>query len=151
MTISIAVVGGVASGLVLTVAVRAWDAHRRRRERAGQIRHLSEVLVRHRTKIYDCREKSEPGVRRLSSPRVEYYDNLCEELRRSLKGRSSRLTFDEIDELEATMLRPWGIAAVEQGVCWYLRTFETAESISWLDLPPPRPDHTIFSEINPPD
>ena len=138
--------GGVAAGLVLTVAVRLWDGFWRRRERARQIGCFRELLVRYRTRIYDWRDP-DADVRRLVHPRGGHYSELCDELQRALRGRSSRLSFDEIEQLEEALLRPF--AAVQgyiPSVSWYVQTFEAAEAIHWLELPPARRDHAIFAQ-----
>jgi len=132
---------GVASGLVLALFFGLRDYVRKRLERRDQVKYVSELIVKFRNKIFETTEGvlfedtgqgfSKHYVRKL------HFDSLRKQLESVLEGRSSRLTFDETQQvndifLEFHTLDP-ELMPDEQ---WYRKKFGQAAAINWLRVTP---------------
>ena len=105
------------------------------------MKNLSDLIVKFRTQILDTKEDVfVPQIDQTLSRdniRKALYDDLRRQLESALARRSSRLTFDEIQEVNDAFLglqklHPKFVPNEE----WYIGTFQKAESISWLKLTP---------------
>lgn len=127
MTMLAGAAGGLVAGLVLTVAVRAWDKWSHRGERKRQIAHIRGIVERYRREIYA--PDSEPKERARS-----YMDGLRGDLRTAIDRGSSRLEPYEIEEIDYAFLQG-GPAVASNGLDFYVAKFSHAESLDWLGLP----------------
>ena len=135
------VFSGVASGLVLALFFGGGNFIHKYRERKDQVQYLSDLIVQFRTRILDTKEdlfvaEINQTLTR-ENVRKTYYDDLRRQLESALAGRCSRLTYDEIQQVNATFvwlhkLYPKFVPTEK----WYIDTFQKAESINWLRLPP---------------
>ena len=143
--------GGLAGGVFVTVAVRMWDQYWKQRGRRDQIAHIASVIVKYRTLIYDV-PPDPPSEGRVSyakshDERLDHYYELYHHLERVLARRTSKLTFDQIDEIDELFVRGFRERKRQPDPKWYLEKFDQAASIEWLKLKPPRVDHDIFRAI----
>ena len=143
--------GGLAGGLVVTVAVRMWDRYWQQRERRDQIAHIASVIVKYRTLIYDVPpdppSTSPIYVAKSRDKRLDHYYEFHSHLERLLARRTSKLTFDQIDEIDGLFGRGFRERRGDTDAKWYVEKFETAASIEWLKLAPSRVDHPIFRDM----
>ena len=69
--------------------------------------------------------------------RKAFFDDLQRQLESALVGRSSRLTYDEIQQVNITFI---GLHKLNPDFVpnegWYIEKFHKAESIKWLKLTP---------------
>ena len=140
-TVTLGVIAGVASGLILTMFFWLRDQRRERREKGDQVKYLSELIVKFRKRVFETTEMltfkdrgdgvSADYVRKL------HFDNFATELKSILSGRSSRLTFEETQEVKDIFLE---LHTVDTDFIpdkhWYREKFEKAASISWLRVTP---------------
>ncbi len=143
--------GGFAAGLVVTVAVRIWDRYWEQRERRDQIAQIASVIVKYRTLVYDVPpDPPSDGpvfVTYDHETRLDHYRELYEHLERVLARRTSKLAFDQIDEIDGLLVRGFRERKRNPDPKWYVEKFDQAASIEWLKLEPPRAAHAIFREI----
>ena len=135
------VFSGVASGLVLAVFFWLRDLIRQRRERKDQVTYISALTVKFRNRIFETTEGvtfkgtgqgfSKHYIRKL------HFESFLRELESVLAGRSSRLTFEETQEVNDIFLELHTLhrdfIPDEQ---WYSKRFEQAASINWLSVTP---------------
>ena len=149
--ILIGAAGGLAGGVFVTVAIRMWDRYWDQRERRDQIAHIASVIVKYRTLIYDVPPDppSEGPVSYAKShdERLDHCYEFHDHLERVLARRTSKLTFDQIDEIDGLFVRGFKERKRNPDLKWYVEKFDQAASIEWLKLKPPRVDHHIFRAI----
>ena len=136
--------GGFAAGLVVTVAVRMWDRLWNQRERRNQIAYIARVIAEYRALIYDV--SGERAMDRDDERHLQYVE-FYEDLGRVLERRTSKLAFDEIDEIDGVLVRGFRERKRKLEPQWYIETFDRAASIEWLKLKPARRDHAIFRDM----
>ncbi len=131
---------GVSSGIILSLCFWIKDLVNTRNERRNQIRYLSELLAKYRQMIYDASDFYAHGLNktcRKDDVRKAYYDYMRKKVQSTLDGRSSRLSFDEIEAVRTvfyTDLFPTVTVTLnEKG---YDQIFDKLESFKWLKLPP---------------
>lgn len=137
-------VAGAAGGLVAATVIGLWRWYRGRRERADQIAYIASVIVRHRALIYGV-----SGARAMERDNERYfhYCDFYEDLKRVLERRTSKLSFDEIEEIDGLLVRGFRERKREVDPEWYVEKFEQAASVEWLKLEAARGEHPIHSEI----
>lgn len=133
-------VSGTASGLVLALFFGVSRWLRVRSERRDQTNQISTLIIEYRTTIFDIETDesirdpraytSEDAVRRV------YYNELQRHLDAVLLGRSSRLTFDEIQEVRRIFFALLPESDWVPNHEYYVNTFKRAESLKWLNVPP---------------
>ena len=138
-------VAGAAGGLVAATVMGLWRWYRGRRERADQVAYLASVIVRHRTLIYGV-----SGARAMDrdDERYLHYCDFYEDLKRVLKRRTSKLSFDEIEEIDGLLVRGFRDRKRKLDPEWYVERFEQAASVEWLKLEAAKGEHPIHSEIS---
>ncbi len=149
VNILVGAAGGLAAGLVVTVAVRIWDRLWGQRERRRQIAYIAREIAKYRTLIYDVSQNANPNYRGFDKDDQRYllYVEFHEHLERVLARRTSKLAFDEIDQIDGLLIRGFRERTRELNSEWYIETFERAASIEWLKLEPARRDHAIFRDV----
>ena len=136
------IVSGVAAGVVLAVFFGVIDRIRTHTKRADQIRYLSALIADYRRKILDVRQDiphpAGGDAITVHQQRKLLHDDLLRRLDSALSGRTSELTYDEVESVRSVF---WGVYNRLLGVrLWpeelYVETFKRAASIKWLGLPP---------------
>ena len=135
------VVIGVSSGFILGLAFWFLDFVKIRNERRDQMEHLAKTIERFRGLIYSANElemtlKHGSQQQRISKDEIgkAYFDDMRRQVEGILRGRASRLSFDEIWEVRGvfyTDLFPT-VLLNDRG---YDQVFRKLESIQWLHLP----------------
>ena len=140
-TVTQGVIVGVASGLILTMFFWLRDQRRERREKRVQVKYLSNLIAKFRNRIFETTEtltfKERGNGASADYVRKLHFDNFAAELKSILSERSSRLTFEEAQEVKDIFLE----LHTEDTVFipdkhWYREKFEKAASISWLRVTP---------------
>lgn len=128
---------GVSSGIVL--GLFSWIGHSVRRyfSRREQIRYLRDLLVRFRDLIVEANEiHHRPSGRTFQRDVVQkaYYDDLRSQLKSTLNNRCSRLSYDEVREVQSVFFThiPAEVILNEKG---YNSIFAAVESMTWLKMP----------------
>ena len=141
---------GVASGLILTVFVGAWNTYDAHQERQEQIRFLAATIDGHRQSIEGAEGFYHEGTgREISQDEIKkaYLTSLYRQVQAILEGRASRLTFDEIRQVREVFF------SLERHPNWipndkgYYSIFQDFAAIEWLELKAPNalllPDREI--------
>ena len=132
------VVIGVSAGIILSLFFWARDFVKRRIERRDQIRYLASLIANFRELIYSAETIHISAISQTLTRdqiRKAHYDDMRRQLDSVLQGRSSCLSFDEINEVKLvffTDLYP----TVRLNDKAYEGIFGKLESIKWLKLPP---------------
>ena len=103
------------------------------------------MIVRNRTLIYGV-----SGARAMDRGDEGYshYCDFYEDLERVLKRRASKLSFDEIEEIDGLLVRGFRERNRKLDPEWYVEKFEQAASFEWLKLEAASGEHPIHSEIS---
>ena len=141
------VVTGVTSGLILALFFWAKAYVDNYVARKDQIKFLSRLIEKFESLIFGINDEIHVQHFQQTFPRDQarqaYFDDLRRQLESALAGRSSRLTFDEIEELRVIFI---GLHDVfpnfRPNEEWYSNTFQKARSVKWLKLTPNQPQST---------
>lgn len=136
------IVSGVSAGIVLAAFLGGVDRFRAYTKKRNQIRYLSNLIANFRGKILGVHEDiphpTDGNPITVDQVRKVLYNDFLRQLDSALSGRTSELTYDEIQSLRSVF---WGAYNRLLGdKLWskelYVRTFKETESISWLGLSP---------------
>ena len=141
------VFSGVASGLILALFFWAKAYVAKYSARKDQIKFLSRLIEKFESLIFSINDDIHVSHLQQTFPKDEvrraYFNDLKRQLESALDGRSSRLTFDEIEELRVIFIELHdlypGFSPNEQ--C-YSDTFRKARSVKWLKLTPNKLQNT---------
>ena len=137
----VGVLATIASTSIIGLVVWIWKRNRGNREKKNQLESIRKLIIKFRRMIFDV--KSDLHIPQLKTTksvdelRSAYYGHFRRQLTSALDGRTSQLTFDEIEEIRTIFL---GLHELHPNFVpnekWYVNTFNQAVSIKWLRLTP---------------
>ena len=141
------VFSGVASGLILALFFWAKVYVDNYLARGDQIKFLSGLIEKFESRIFSINDDIHVSHLQQTLPkdkvRRTYFKDLKRQLESALDGRSSRLTFDEIEELRVIFIELHDLYPdLSPNEQWYSDTFQKARSVKWLKLTPNKLQNT---------
>ena len=135
------IITGVTSGVILALFFWAKAYVENYLARKDQIKFLSRLIEKFESLIFGVNDDIHVPHLQQTFPkdqaRKAYFDDLKRQLDSALAGRSSRLTFDEIEELRVIFIGLHDLFPdFRPNKKWYSDTFQNARSVKWLKLTP---------------
>ncbi len=132
---------GVSSGIVLAIVIGGWNAWLVHEERQDQINFLALLIENYRTVILEASDvelmvDGSIVIVHRDVARKTYLNAFHKDVEEVLRGRSSRLSFDEIYQVRLVFLhleyQPEAVPTDEG----YEDLFDQLEALEWLDITP---------------